>query len=40
MKTKIKAGNRLKIWEIALLLGLAVFLAAGAAALGSRDGRC
>ena len=37
MKTKIKAGNRLKIWEIALLLGLAVFLAAGAAALGSRD---
>ena len=33
MKTKVKAGNRLKIWEIALLLGVAVCLLSGAKAL-------
>ena len=33
MRTKVKAGNRLKIWEIALLLGVAVCLLSGAKAL-------
>ena len=37
MKTKVKAGNRLKIWEIALLLGVAVCLLSGARALHTQD---
>ena len=37
MKTKVKAGNRLKIWEIALLLGVAVCLLSGAKALHTQD---
>ena len=37
MKTTVKAGNRLKIWEIALLLGVAVCLLSGAKALHTQD---
>lgn len=37
MKTKVEAGNRLKIWEIALLLGVAVCLLSGARALHTQD---
>ena len=37
MKTKVKAGNRLKIWEIALLLGVAVCLLSGAKALHTQN---
>ena len=37
MTTKVKAGNRLKIWEIALLLGVAVCLLSGARALHTQD---
>lgn len=37
MKTTAKAGNRLKIWEIALLLGVAVCLLSGAKALHTQD---
>ena len=37
MKTKVKVGNRLKIWEIALLLGVAVCLLSGARALHTQD---
>ena len=37
MKTTEKAGNRLKIWEIALLLGVAVCLLSGAKALHTQD---
>ena len=37
MKTTAKAGNRLKIWEIALLLGVAVCLLSGARALHTQD---
>ena len=37
MKTQVKAGNRLKIWEIALLLGVAVCLLSGARALHTQD---
>ena len=37
LKTKVKAGNRLKIWEIALLLGVAVCLLSGARALHTQD---
>ena len=38
MKTRVKAGKRLKIWEIALLLGLAAVLVTGALALRAQDG--
>lgn len=37
MKTSVKAEKRLKIWEIALLLGVAVFLISGAAALHTQN---
>lgn len=37
MKTTAKAGNRLKIWEIALLLGVAVCLLSGAKSLHTQD---
>ena len=37
MKTKTRYAKHLHFLEIALLLGVAVFLASGAAALGSRD---
>lgn len=37
MKTTAKAGNRLKIWEIVLLLGVAVCLLSGAKALHTQD---
>ena len=37
MKTTVKAGNRLKIWEIALLLGVALCLLSGAKALHTQD---
>ena len=37
MKTTEKAGDRLKIWEIALLLGVAVCLLSGAKALHTQD---
>ena len=37
MKTTAKAGNRLKIWEIALLLGVAVCLLSGAKALQTQE---
>ena len=37
MKTTVKAGNRLKIWEIALLLGVAVCLLSGAKALHTQE---
>lgn len=37
MKTTVKPANRLKILEIALLIGLAVFLASGAMALRTQD---
>ena len=38
MRTGVKANKRLKIWEIALLLGLAAFLLTGALALRTQDG--
>lgn len=37
MKTAAKSANRLKVMEIALLIGLAVFLASGALALRAQD---
>lgn len=37
MKTSEKSGNKLKIIEIALLIGLAAFLASGALALRTQD---
>lgn len=37
MKTNVKSGNRLKMLEVALLIGLAVFLASGALALQAQD---
>ena len=37
MKTTVKPANRLKILEIALLIGMAVFLASGAMALRTQD---
>ena len=37
MKTVEKTSKRLHIWEIALLIGMAVFLISGAASLQSRD---
>lgn len=37
MKTSAKTSNKLKIVEIALLIGLAAFLASGALALRARD---
>ena len=37
MNTLAKAAKRLKIWEIALLLGLAVAFASGAAAVRTQD---
>lgn len=37
MKTAVKSANKLKILEIALLIGLAVFLASGARALRTQD---
>ena len=37
MKTTAKAENRLKIWEIALLLGVAVCLLSGARALHTQE---
>ena len=37
MKTAEKSGNKLKIIEIALLIGLAAFLASGALALRTQD---
>ena len=37
MNTLAKAAKRLKIWEIALLLGLAVLFATGAAAVRTQD---
>ena len=36
-KTTTQYTKHMHVWEIALLLGLAAFLASGAAALGSRD---
>lgn len=37
MKTAVKSANKLKLIEIALLIGLAVFLASGALALRTQD---
>ena len=37
MKTAEKTSKRLHIWEIALLIGMAVFLISGAVSLQSRD---
>ena len=37
MKTAAKSANRLKVMEIVLLIGLAVFLASGALALRAQD---
>ena len=37
MRKLLKAENRLKIWEAALLIALAVFLGTGAAALQTQD---
>lgn len=38
MKTTVKPEKQLKLWEIALLIGVAVCLASGAAALQVQDG--
>ena len=37
MKTAEKTSKRLHIWEIALLIGMAVFLISGAVSLQNRD---
>ena len=37
MKANLKTGNHLKIWEVALLIGMAVFLASGAMALQTQE---